>query len=111
METFHPPTVHRTLFGKIEFDADERERIRTELRRKLEKEDVLTRPGPGGGEARKKVHIYFLLGVYTYLESCRAIELANEIFGYCGWSCSIVDITQDFVFQLFHYFFFDRDID
>ena len=34
---------------------------------------------------------------YTYLSSNRAIEIANETFQYNGWSCSIVDVTPDFV--------------
>lgn len=31
------------------------------------------------------------------MESWKAIDLANDVFGYTGWSCSIVDITPDFV--------------
>ena len=27
----------------------------------------------------------------------RAIELANQVFSFNGWSCSIVDLHQDFV--------------
>lgn len=34
---------------------------------------------------------------YTYIASNKAIEIANNIFHYNGWSCSIVDLTPDFV--------------
>jgi hypothetical protein len=34
---------------------------------------------------------------FTYVESWRAIALANSIFGFNGWSSSVVDITPDFV--------------
>lgn len=44
----------------------------------------------------KNIH-YFLLVKFTYVESWKVIELANSIFGFNGWSSSIVDITPDFV--------------
>lgn len=34
---------------------------------------------------------------YTYIESHKAIQLANQIFGFNGWSSSVVDVTPDFV--------------
>lgn len=34
---------------------------------------------------------------YTYIEGWKTIELSNSIFGFDGWSCSIVDLTPDFV--------------
>jgi recombination DNA repair RAD52 pathway protein len=36
-------------------------------------------------------------GTVSYLETWKAIELANQILGYNGWSSSIVEITQDYV--------------
>jgi DNA repair and recombination protein RAD52 len=33
----------------------------------------------------------------AYVESWKAIELANTIFGFDGWSSTIVDITPDFI--------------
>ena len=33
----------------------------------------------------------------AYVESWKAIELANSIFGFDGWSSQIVDITPDFI--------------
>eukprot|EP01127_Copromyxa_protea_P015089 TRINITY_DN4293_c1_g2_i3.p1 TRINITY_DN4293_c1_g2~~TRINITY_DN4293_c1_g2_i3.p1 ORF type:complete len:338 (-),score=79.23 TRINITY_DN4293_c1_g2_i3:101-985(-) len=35
----------------------------------------------------------------AYIESWKAIELANSIFGFDGWSSQIVDITPDFIEQ------------
>jgi recombination DNA repair RAD52 pathway protein len=34
---------------------------------------------------------------FTYVESWKAIELANQIFGFNGWSSAVVDITPDYV--------------
>lgn len=42
-------------------------------------------------------HCLFLLAKYTYIESWRGISLANSIFGFNGWSCSVVDLSPDFV--------------
>ncbi|KAI9017323.1 hypothetical protein BC832DRAFT_527575 [Gaertneriomyces semiglobifer] len=54
------------------------------LRKQLGPEYISSRPGPGGGK------------VY-YLEGWKSTQLANEIFGFNGWSHSIVDITLDYV--------------
>jgi len=35
-----------------------------------------------------------------YIEGHKAIELANKIFGFNGWSSSIVEMTTDFVDEL-----------
>ncbi len=40
-------------------------------------------------------------GKFTYVEGWKAIQLANQIFGFNGWSSSVVDVTPDFV-QSFH---------
>ena len=42
-------------------------------------------------------HLINFVGEVTYLEGWKSIELANKIFGYNGWSCSIVDLSPDFV--------------
>jgi recombination DNA repair RAD52 pathway protein len=44
------------------------------------------------------------------VESWKAIELANSIFGFNGWSSSIVDITPDFV-RLMDYSFNGRNVE
>lgn len=72
------------MFGKQEFCAEEREAIRQLLNQKLGKEHLATRPGSAGT-------------TFTYVESWKVIELANQIFGFNGWSSSVVDITPDYV--------------
>lgn len=54
------------------------------LSKKLGPEYLSTRQGPGGSKL-------------TYLEGWRAISLANEVFGFNGWSSSVRDISIDFV--------------
>jgi DNA recombination protein Rad52 len=75
------------MFGKQEFCPEEREAIRQLLHQKLGKEHLATRPGAGGTS-------------FTYVESWKVIELANQIFGFNGWSSSVVDITPDYVRSL-----------
>jgi len=77
-----PPSV----FGRQEFKADERNAIRELLQQKLGKEHLATRPGSAGAS-------------FTYVESWKAIELANQIFGFNGWSSAVVDITPDYIEQ------------
>lgn len=36
----------------------------------------------------------------TYVEGWKAINLANEVFGFHGWSSSITSLTVDFVSPL-----------
>eukprot|EP01118_Nematostelium_gracile_P012950 TRINITY_DN4815_c0_g1_i1.p1 TRINITY_DN4815_c0_g1~~TRINITY_DN4815_c0_g1_i1.p1 ORF type:complete len:321 (+),score=87.11 TRINITY_DN4815_c0_g1_i1:116-964(+) len=59
--------------------------MKEKLDRKLTHREVLTRPGGFNG------------GEFTYIESWKAVEIANDIFNFNGWSCSIVDITPDFI--------------
>ncbi|KAG9306368.1 hypothetical protein G9A89_018251 [Geosiphon pyriformis] len=54
------------------------------LTQRLGPEYVASRPGPGGAK------------VY-YLEGWKAMNLANEVFGFNGWSSNITEITIDFV--------------
>jgi DNA repair and recombination protein RAD52 len=56
------------------------------LNEKIKKTDVCTRSGPGGMSL-------------TYLESWKVIDTSNRIFGFNGWSCSIVDLSLDFCEQ------------
>jgi hypothetical protein len=44
------PTQHLKTFGKQEFTASERERIRQLLAKKLQHDEVQTRPGAHGGK-------------------------------------------------------------
>lgn len=65
------------------FTKDESDRITTQLQKPLGPEFLTQRPGPAGR--------------LTYIEGKTAINLANEIFGFNGWSSNIKDTTIDFV--------------
>jgi DNA repair and recombination protein RAD52 len=67
-----------------EYTAQEIATLQSRLERQLGPEYISTRPGPGG----QKIH-------YVTGEKC--IQLANEVFGFNGWSSSIVNIQVDFV--------------
>jgi DNA repair and recombination protein RAD52 len=59
-------------------------RLQAKLNQRLGPEYVSTRSGPAGGP---KVF---------YLEGWKSIDLANEIFGFNGWSSTIVKVDVDF---------------
>ena len=67
-----------------EYSAQEIATLQSRLDKQLGPEFVSTRPGAGGG----KVH---------YLAAEKAINLANEVFGFNGWSSSIQNVQIDFV--------------
>ncbi|KAJ8262051.1 hypothetical protein GJAV_G00161550 [Gymnothorax javanicus] len=71
-------------FGKYKYTADEYLAIQNALRRNLGPEYISTRVAGGG----QKV---------CYIEGHRVISLANEMFGYNGWSHSISQQNVDFV--------------
>ncbi|EPQ52213.1 Rad52/22 double-strand break repair protein [Gloeophyllum trabeum ATCC 11539] len=52
---------------------------------KLGPEFISQRPGPGGGPK------------LTYAEGWKIINLANEVFGFNGWSSNVVSLTTDFI--------------
>ncbi len=82
-----------SLFGKIQYNLEEKNQIASALQKKLQSGDVATRPGPRGISWFK-----FIKGEdCTYLETYHAIELANEVFGFNGWSSSIISLNPDFV--------------
>lgn len=58
--------------------------MQSRLDKQLGPEYISTRPGNGGG----KVH---------YLAAEKVINLANEVFGFNGWSSAIRDVQIDFV--------------
>ncbi|EEB07005.2 DNA recombination protein Rad22 [Schizosaccharomyces japonicus yFS275] len=66
------------------YTQNEFQTLRSSLSRKLGPEYVSRRAGPGGFSV-------------SYLESWKAIELANEIFGFNGWSSSIRSMNVDFM--------------
>ncbi|ORY25756.1 hypothetical protein BCR39DRAFT_560930 [Naematelia encephala] len=59
--------------------------LQSRLQRKLGPEYVTQRSGPSGG------------GKLSYIEGWKVINLANEVFGFNGWSSSIVQLTTDFI--------------
>lgn len=67
-----------------EYTAQEIATLQVKLAKQLGPEYLSARAGPGGG----KVH-------YVAAEKC--IQLANEVFGFNGWSSQIMDIQVDFV--------------
>ncbi|KAL0477108.1 DNA repair and recombination protein RAD52 [Acrasis kona] len=74
-------------FGTIQFSDDERLFLQNQLENKLTQEDISKRPGPNGTP------------VY-YIETWRAIEIANQTFGFNGWSSRIMETTTDYLEQV-----------
>ncbi|XP_036068356.1 DNA repair protein RAD52 homolog isoform X2 [Oryzias melastigma] len=73
-----------TKFGQCTYTAEEYQAVHNALRQKLGPEYISTRMAGGG----QKV---------CYIEGHRVISLANEMFGYNGWSHSISQQNVDFV--------------
>jgi len=67
-----------------EYTTTEIATLQSRLEKQLGPEYISTRPGAGGG----KVH---------YLAAEKAINLANEVFGFNGWSSQIREVQIDFV--------------
>ncbi|KAJ5655460.1 hypothetical protein N7507_007410 [Penicillium longicatenatum] len=67
-----------------EYTASEIATLQSRLDRQLGPEYISARPGAGG----QKVH---------YLSADKCINLANEVFGFNGWSSSIQKIDIDFI--------------
>jgi recombination DNA repair RAD52 pathway protein len=66
------------------FTAQEIATLQSRLNKQLGPEFVSMRPGAGGGKV-------------AYLEAQKAINLANDVFGFNGWSSSIREVQIDFV--------------
>lgn len=58
--------------------------LQAKLNQKLGPEYISQRPGPGGGKL-------------TYAEGWKMINLANEVFGFNGWSSNVVNLTTDYI--------------
>ncbi|XP_006789562.1 DNA repair protein RAD52 homolog isoform X3 [Neolamprologus brichardi] len=71
-------------FGQFTYTAEEYQAVQDALRQKLGPEYISTRMAGGG----QKV---------CYIEGHRVISLANEMFGYNGWSHSISQQNVDFI--------------
>lgn len=61
--------------------------LQAKLDKKPGPEFISQRPGPGGGPK------------LTYIEGWRIIGLANEVFGFNGWSSSVVSLSTDYLDQ------------
>lgn len=59
-------------------------KLKATLSKQLGPEYISQRPGPGGTKL-------------SYIEGWKAINLANEIFGFDGWASSITSLTVDYV--------------
>ncbi|XP_071358032.1 DNA repair protein RAD52 homolog isoform X2 [Trachinotus anak] len=71
-------------FGECTYTAEEYQAVHNALRQRLGPEYISTRAAGGGQRV-------------CYVEGHRVISLANEIFGYNGWSHSISQQNVDFV--------------
>lgn len=67
-----------------QYTAQQIATLQSRLDKRLGPEYISSRQGPGG----QKVH---------YLAAEKCINLANEVFGFNGWSSSIQNIQIDFV--------------
>lgn len=72
-----------------EYTAQEIATLSSRLEKQLGPEYISSRPGPAG----QKVH---------YLAADKCISLANEVFGFNGWSSGIQNIQIDFVDENSH---------
>ncbi|PVF96443.1 hypothetical protein CPB86DRAFT_761997 [Serendipita vermifera] len=59
--------------------------LQAKLNQKLGPEYISQRPGPGGGVK------------LTYAEGWKIINLANEVFGFNGWSSSVSNLSVDYI--------------
>lgn len=70
-----------------EYTAKQIATLQSRLDKQLGPEYISSRPGAGG----QKVH---------YLAAEKCINLANEVFGFNGWSSAIQNIQHDFVCRI-----------
>ncbi|CAO2658637.1 Nn.00g063600.m01.CDS01 [Neocucurbitaria sp. VM-36] len=75
------PYEERVVNG---FTAQEIATLQSRLNKQLGPEYISQRPGNGGGRV-------------AYLEGNKAIALANEVFGFNGWSSSLGQVQIDYV--------------
>ena len=87
--TYHPQdafscTPNDSAFLNISADTEMKiAALQAKLNQKLGPEYISTRPGGGGMKL-------------TYTEGWKVINLANEVFGFNGWSTAVVNVTCDF---------------
>uniref|UniRef100_H3D3J1 DNA repair protein RAD52 homolog n=1 Tax=Tetraodon nigroviridis TaxID=99883 RepID=H3D3J1_TETNG len=73
-----------TSFGQYAYTAEEYQAVQNALKQRLGPEYISTRMAGGGQRV-------------CYVEGHRVVSLANEMFGYNGWSHSITQQNVDFV--------------
>eukprot|EP00697_Spironema_sp_BW2_P016247 gnl/Spiro4/7418_TR3881_c0_g2_i1.p1 gnl/Spiro4/7418_TR3881_c0_g2~~gnl/Spiro4/7418_TR3881_c0_g2_i1.p1 ORF type:complete len:312 (-),score=48.42 gnl/Spiro4/7418_TR3881_c0_g2_i1:245-1180(-) len=73
----------RCRFGNNSFSGEEQARISALLQQSLGREMISTRPGPGGRPV-------------AYMASSNAIEIANHIFNFNGWSSSVAVVNLEY---------------
>ncbi|KAM9890318.1 hypothetical protein OXX79_011513 [Metschnikowia pulcherrima] len=85
-QNFHKPAVktRQNASTTVPYSADEAQRIQTQLNRVLGPEYVSCRPGGGGQNV-------------SYIEGWKALNLANEIFGFNGWSSELISVQVDYL--------------
>lgn len=59
--------------------------LQAKLQQRLGPEYLSQRPGPGGGPK------------LTYIEGWKVVDLANEVFGFNGWSTNVTSLDIDYV--------------
>jgi len=72
------------MFGTDKFSSDEQAAIQRALKQRLGPNFISKRPVGGGQNA-------------PYIEGHKAVSLANDIFGFNGWSHTVTNQTVDFV--------------
>lgn len=71
-------------FNLVSYTREEEIRIQRALNKVLGPEYVSFRPGGGGQNV-------------SYIEGWKALNLANEIFGFNGWSSQLISVQVDFM--------------
>lgn len=71
-------------FNAIPYTKEEEESIQGRLNKVLGPEYVSFRPGTGGQNV-------------SYIEGWKALNLANDIFGFNGWSSELISVLVDFL--------------
>ncbi|RHZ79310.1 hypothetical protein Glove_149g40 [Diversispora epigaea] len=74
-----------TFWGNRSYTPEEFEILQATLDKQLGPEFLSTRPGPS------------VIRKLLYVEAWKVINIANNVFGFNGWSSSIEDITVDYV--------------
>ena len=78
------PTPFEDKRAQIDYTPEEAALLQNKLEKQLGPEYVSHRPGPSNTKI-------------PYLEGFKAVNLANEVFGFNGWSSTVKETTVDFV--------------